>query len=168
MKTILQPLAIALLACLALSSANADPLRLPNPTSGNTATGTFTINESNQITLTGKPVSLSTTLPTKVDADSGTSTFKSGNIQYDDGSSKIDGQMAKATLGRHIENGQVTYLIKGLIYGELTQGGNHIDVKGNFSVSTLPAPEGTTLAESQVASSDIILTVRTQKTKASK
>ncbi len=162
MKTLLQQLATAVLACLALSSANADPLILPDPAANVVATGTFTINEQNQVSLTGTPISLSTTLPTKVDAASGTSTFKSGSIHYDDGASKIDGQMGKVVLGRHIENGQVTYMIKGLIFGELTQGSDHIDVKGNFSVNTLPAPEGTSLAESQVSSSDIILTVRTQ------
>lgn len=162
MNTLLRPLALAALTCLALSTAQADPLILPNPTAGIVASGSFSISETQQITLTGKPISLSTTLPTKSDQASGTYTYKSGTIQYDDGSSKIDGQMSKVLVGRHVVDGQVTYMLKGLIFGVLTQGGDKADVKGNFSVTTQPAPEGTTLAESQVASSDIILTARTK------
>ncbi|NOT12175.1 MAG: hypothetical protein HOP23_10145 [Methylococcaceae bacterium] len=168
MKTLLQQLAIAVLACMALSTANAEPLILPDPAANSVATGEFQVNEQNQVTLIGTPISFSTTLPIKVDAASGTSTFKSGSIHYDDGTSNIDGQMSKVTLGRYLENGQVTYMLKGLIFGKLIRGGDHIDVKGNFSVSTLPAPEGTLLADSQVDKSDIILTVRIKSTKTTK
>ncbi len=160
MKTLLRPLALAALACLALSTAQAEPLILPNPSAGIVATGTFSLSDTKQITLTGKPISLSTTLPTQADEAGGTYTYKSGTLQYDDGSSKIDGQMSKVVVGSHVVDGQVTYMLKGLVFGVLTQGGDQADVKGNFSVTTLPAPEGTSLAESQVASSDIILTAR--------
>jgi hypothetical protein len=42
----------------------------------------------------------------------------------------------------------------------LTQGGETVDVNGDFSVTTKPAPEGTVLEQTQVDSSHLLVTMR--------
>jgi hypothetical protein len=54
----------------------------------------------------------------------------------------------------------VTYILKGLVFGKLTQAGSTVDVNGNFSVSTKPTIEGTPLEQAQVDSSHLLVTIR--------
>lgn len=162
MKRLLQQLALALLTSVAAMTADARPIALPNPATPSQQTGTFSVNADNQITLTGNPISLSTSLPSQGDIASGSTGFKEGSLQYNDGTTKVDGRMSRVVFGNEIKNGQVIYRLKGLVYGELTQAGTTVDVNGDFFVSTLPAPEGTELAQAQVNFSQLLLTIRSQ------
>jgi len=158
MKTNLKKLAITTLLLLAAVTVQAAPIALPENASAN-QTGNFSINPDNTLTLTGSPVTL-TTSAAKGDIAQGSARFMSGILQYKEGSNNLDGQMAKVTLGSQIKNGQVIYLLNGLIYGKLTQANGAADVNGNFSVQTKPAPEGTALTQAQLDSASLLLTVR--------
>jgi hypothetical protein len=158
MKTHKQ-LAAVILILLAAANVQARPIALPDSASTGQS-GSFTVSADSQITLTGNPVSLTTSLPSKGDIASGSAWYKGGILKYSDGSTAIDGRMGRVTYGSQINNGQVTYRIKGLVYGTLTKGATAIDVNGDFAVSTKPAPEGTTLDQAQVDSSQLLLTIR--------
>lgn len=160
MKTKLQQLAATLLILLVAATAEARPIVLPDPATSASETGTFTVNADNKITLTGSHVTLTTSAAEKGDIASGSARFMSGDIQYNDGASSVDGKMAKVTFGSQVKNGQVVYILKGLVYGKLTQSGQTVDVNGNFSVTTKPAAESTPLTQAQVDSSHLILTIR--------
>ncbi|WP_394752825.1 hypothetical protein [Crenothrix sp.] len=160
MKTHTQKLASAIIMLLVAVNVQARPIALPDPATGSSQSGSFSINAEDQITVTGNPVSLTTSLPANGDVASGTARFMSGSLHYNDGSATVDGRMARVTFGSQINNGQVTYLIKGLVYGTLTQAGKTVDVNGDFAVTTKPAPEGTELTQAQVDSSDLLLTIR--------
>ncbi len=160
MKTRLQQLATAMLILLTAATAEARPIVLPDPATSASETGTFSVNANNQITLTGNHIMLTTSLPSNGDIANGSARFMSGDLQYNDGASSVDGKIAKVTFGSQIKDGQVVYMLKGLIYGKLTQAGQTVDVNGNFSVVTKPAPEATQLSQAQLESSDLILTIR--------
>ena len=160
MKPTIKHLASALFILVASATVNARPIVLPDPATSTSETGTFTISAKNEITLNGSHVSLTTSLPSSGDIATGSARFMSGDLQYHDGNTTVDGKMAKVTFGSQTKTGQVTYLLKGLIYGTLNQDGKTIDVNGNFAVSTKPAPEGTELSQAQVDSSHLILTIR--------
>lgn len=159
MKTTIKQLATATLMLLAAATAQAQPIVLPDPAVAvaNQA-GSFSIKD-NAITLTGNPVNL-TTSTAKGDIASGSARFMSGELQYNDGASSVDGQMGKVSFGSEVKNGQVTYILKGLVYGKLTKAGQTVDVNGNFSVITKPAAEGTPLSQAQVESASLIMTPR--------
>ncbi len=159
MKTNLKQLATATLMLLAVASVQAQPIVLPDPAvASSSQTGTFSVKD-NTITLTGTPVNL-TTSTAKGDIASGSARFMSGELQYNDGGSSVDGQMGKVSFGSEVKNGQVTYILKGLIYGKLTKGGQIADVNGNFSVVTKPVAEGTPLTQASLESASLILTPR--------
>lgn len=160
MKTSFKQLAGTLLIMLATTAANARPIVLPDPANSTTETGTFSVSPTNQLTLTGSHVDLNTTVASSGDITSGSARFMGGAIKYHDGVSNVDGKMAKVTFGSEVKNGQVIYIIKGLVYGKLTQAGATVDVNGDFAVSTKPAVEGTTLEQAQVDSSHLLLTIR--------
>jgi hypothetical protein len=160
MKTKLQQLAGAMIILLATTTADARPIVLPDPATSATETGTFIVTANNQISLTGSHVDLNTTLASSGDITSGSARFLGGAIKYHDGTSTVDGKMSKVTFGSQVANGQVIYVIKGLVYGKLTQAGSTVDVNGDFAVSTKPALEGTTLAQAQVDSSHLLVTIR--------
>jgi hypothetical protein len=84
----------------------------------------------------------------------------SGSLKYDDGSTLVDGRMAKVTLSNQIKGGQVIYILKGLVYGKLTQAGVAVDVNGDFAVTTKPMVEGTRLDQAPVDSSHLVVTIR--------
>jgi hypothetical protein len=159
MKTTIKQLATATLLLLAVVTVQAQPIVLPDPAAaGSSQTGSFSIKD-NTITLTGSPVNL-TTSTAKGDIASGSARFMSGELQYNDGASSVDGQMGKVSFGSEVKNGQVTYILKGLIYGKLTKGGQLADVNGNFSVVTKPVAEGTPLTQASLESASLILTPR--------
>lgn len=160
MKTTIKQLTSALLILLAVATVEARPIVLPDPANSASETGTFSVSADNQITLTGSRVVLTTSLPANGNIASGSARFMSGDLQYNDGASSVDGKMAKVSFGSQIKNGQVTYIIKGLLYGKLTQSGQTVDVNGNFSVVSKAAAEGTPLTQAQLESSDLILTIR--------
>lgn len=160
MKTTIKQLATAMLILLTIATAEARPIVLPDPASSASETGTFAVNADNQITLTGNHVILKTSMPSNGDIASGSARFMGGDLQYNDGASSVDGKIAKVTFGSQVNNGQVVYILKGLLYGKLTQGGQTVDVNGNFSVMTKEAPESTQLSQAQLASSDLVLTIR--------
>ena len=94
------------------------------------------------------------------DITGGTARFTSGDLQYNDGASIVDGQLSKVSFGSEVTGGQVTYIMKGLVFGKLTQAGQTVDVSGNFSVSTTPAAQGTPITAAQVDSAHLLLTIR--------
>jgi hypothetical protein len=163
MKTNMQQLAtsMSMLILLVATTADARPIVLP-ATVGSGQSGTFTVTADNQIILTGNPVSLMTSLPSNGDVANGTARFVGGTLQYADGSTTVDGKMARVILDSQIKNGQVSYIIKGLVYGKLTQSGNVVDVNGDFSASTKPAPEGTPLELARVDFSHLLLTIHSK------
>jgi hypothetical protein len=159
MKTNLKQLATATLLLLAVATVQAQPIVLPDPAVAiSNQTGTFSIKD-NTIALTGGSLNL-TTSTAKGDIASGSARFMSGELQYNDGASSVDGQMAKVSFGSQVKDGQVSYIIKGQVFGKLTQAGQTIDVGGNFSVITKPAAEGTLLTQAQVESASLIMTPR--------
>jgi hypothetical protein len=161
MKTTMKKLATATLMLLAVATAQAQPIVLPDPAAGANETGTFTVSANNEITLTGNPIILHTNSAARgSDIAGGSARFTSGDLQYSDGASTVDGQVSKVAFGSEVKGGQVVYTIKGLVFGKLTQAGQIVDVSGNFSVSTKAAAEGTTLAQAQVDSSHLVLTIR--------
>ncbi len=160
MKTNIKQLATALLMVLATATAFAQPIVLPDPAVSQSESGSFSVTANGQIALTGQPVSLTTSLLASGDIAQGSAKFKGGSLQYNDGSSNVDGRMARVTLSSEIKNGQVIYTMTGLVYGTLTQAGAKVDVNGDFSVTTKPAIEGTTLEQAQVDSSHLLVTVR--------
>ncbi len=160
MKTTIKQLAAAMLILLAAATAEARPIVLPDPANGGSETGTFSVSADNKITLTGNRVTLTTSLPSNGDIASGSARFMSGDLQYNDGASSVDGKIAKVSFGSQIKGGQVVYIIKGLVYGKLMQSGQTVDVNGNFSVVTKPVAEGTPLTQAQLESNDLILTIR--------
>jgi hypothetical protein len=160
MKTTLKQLTSAMIMLLASATSYALPIVLPNPTTSASESGTFKVSAKDEITVTGSPVSLTTTMPTSGDIASGSARFMSGDLQYNDSNSNVDGKIAKVTFGKQVINNQVIYILKGLIYGTLSQAGQLVDVNGNFSVSTKPAPESTELSQAQVDSSHLVLTIR--------
>jgi hypothetical protein len=160
MKIHLKQFAAATLIMLAAATADARPIALPDSAANVSQSGTFSVSADNQITLTGNPVSLTTSLPLNGEVPSGSARYMGGSLQYADGTSTVDGKIARVAFGSQIKNGQVTYLLKGLIYGKLTQGGETVDVNGDFSVTTKPAPEGTVLEQTQVDSSHLLVTMR--------
>jgi hypothetical protein len=160
MKTNLKKLATATLMLLAVATVQAQPIVLPDPATSTAQTGTFTVDAKSQLTLTGNAIVLTTSLPSSGDIASGSAHFKSGDLQYKDGASSLDGKIAKVSFGRQIKDGQVVYLLQGLVYGKLSQAGQTIDVNGNFSVTTKTAPESTTLGQAQLDNVSLILTTR--------
>jgi hypothetical protein len=161
MKTTMKKLATATLMLLAVATVQAKPIVLPDPAAGANETGTFAVSANNEITLTGKPIILHTNSAAKgSDLAGGKARFTSGDLQYDDGASSVDGQVSKVSFGSEVKGGQVVYTIKGLVFGKLTQAGQIVDVSGNFSVSTKAAAESTTLAQAEVDSSHLVLTIR--------
>jgi hypothetical protein len=160
MKTNVQKLATAMLMMLAAATANARPIALPDSAASVSQSGTFSVNADKQLILTGSPINLTTSLPSNGDIASGSARFMSGTLQYNDGSSTVDGRMGRVTFGSQIKNGQVIYILKGLVYGKLTQGGNTVDVNGDFAVTTKPVPEGTELNKAQVESSSLLVSIR--------
>jgi hypothetical protein len=162
MKTTMKKLATATLMLLAVATVQAQPIVLPDPAAGANESGTFTISPKNEITLIGNPITLHTNSAAKGNDDiaGGSARFTSGDLQYSDGASTVDGQVSKVAFGSEVKGGQVVYTIKGLVFGKLTQAGQIVDVSGNFSVSTKAAAEGTTLAQAQVDSSHLVLTIR--------
>jgi hypothetical protein len=160
MKTKFQQLAAAMIIILTTGTADARPIVLPDPANSTTETGSFIINPNNQITLTGSHVDLTTTQASSGDIASGSARFMGGTINYHDGATKVAGKMAKVTFASEVKNGTVIYIVKGLVYGKLTQTGTTVDVNGDFAVSTKPAMEGTTLDQAQVDSSHLLLTIR--------
>lgn len=160
MKTKLQQFVAAMLVSLVTATAHARAIPLPTPSVAVNQTGTFSVNADSQITLTGSPVNLITSKPFKGDIASGSARFMDGDLHYQDGSSSLDGKLSKVSLGNQVKNGQVTYIIKGLVYGKLTQAGQNIDVNGSLLVTTKPMAEGTPLIQTQVESSQFLLTPR--------
>lgn len=160
MKIQLKCLAIASLIFSVVTTANARPMLLPDAAVTTGQTGSFSVTADNQITLTGNPVSLTTSLPASGDVASGSARFMGGSLQYADGATTVDGRIAKVTYGSQVTSGQVTYLIKGLVFGTLTQGGSSVDVNGDFTVTTVPAPVDTPLEQTQVDASHLLLTLR--------
>ena len=161
MKTTMKKLATATLMLLAVATVQAQPIALPDPAAGANETGTFAISPKNEITLTGKPITLHTNSAAKgSDIAGGTARFTSGDLQYTDGASTVDGQLSKVSFGSQVTGGQVTYIMKGLVFGKLTQSGQTVDVSGNFSVSTTPAAQGTPITAAQVDSAHLLLTIR--------
>jgi hypothetical protein len=160
MKLNIKQLATALLMVLSTATVYARPIVLPDPAVSASESGSFSTNANSQITLTGQPVSLTTSLLASGDVAKGSAKFKGGTLQYNDGSTNVDGKIARVTLSNEIKNGQVIYTMTGLVYGTLTQGGTTIDVNGDFSVTTKPAIEGTSLDQAQVNSSHLLVTVR--------
>jgi hypothetical protein len=160
MKTTMKKLATATLMMLAVATAQAQPIVLPDASNSASQTGAFSVDAKGQLTLTGNPVILTTSLPSVGTVASGSARFMSGDLQYNDGASSLDGKIAKVTLGSEIKNGQVIYILKGLLYGKLSKGGQNVDVNGNFSVTTKAAPESTQLTNTQLESTNLILTTR--------
>jgi len=160
MKTKIKQFSAALLILLSAATAYARTIVLPDPATNVSSTGTFSVNPDNQITLTGSPFNLTTSLPANGDVVNGSARYMAGTLQYSDGVTTVDGRMSRVAFGSQIKKGQVTYLLKGLVYGKLTQGGKVVDVNGDFSVNTKPAPEGTPLEQSQVDASQLLLTIR--------
>jgi hypothetical protein len=160
MKTNLKQLATATLMLLAVATVQAAQyIELPDPTVASAnQNGTFSIKD-NTISLTGGSLNL-TTSTAKGDIASGSARFMSGELQYNDGANSVDGQMGKVSFGSQVKDGQVVYILKGLVYGKLTKAGQLVDVNGNFSVITKPAAEGTSLTQAQVASASLIMTPR--------
>lgn len=168
MKTKLKQLAATVLIVLATTTAttaHARTIALPDPAAVSVASGTFRVNAMNQITLTGSPVSLTTARPSHADTAGGSARFARGSLAYKDGTTSVDGRISRVVFGRQINNGQVIYTIKGLVHGKLTQGTSALNVNGSFSVSTKAAPEGTTLAQAQVDTSQLLLTTRSKLAK---
>lgn len=87
MKTTIKQLAAAMLILLAAATAEARPIVLPDPATGGSETGTFSVSADNKITLTGNRVTLTTSLPSNGDIASGSARFMSGDLQYNDGTS---------------------------------------------------------------------------------
>lgn len=140
---------------------NARPIALPDPAKSSTESGSFSINADNTLTLTGTPISLTTSVADSVEAiQDGSARFKGGSLSYSDGSATLNGKLARVSLGKDVNNGQVIYTLKGLVYGTLSQGGQTVDVNGDVGVTTKPAPEGTTLEQAQVDSSHLVVTTR--------
>ncbi len=159
MNTIMKQLTTATLMLLAVTAVQARPIVLPDPAATSTETGTFAVNAKNQITLTGNHLVLTTSVANG-DIASGSAHFMSGDLQYNDGASSVDGKIAKVSFGCQAKAGQKVCLLKGQVFGKLTQGGQKVDVGGNFSVVTKPAPESTPLTAMQLESSDLVLTIR--------
>lgn len=160
MKTNLTKLATATLMLLAVATAQAQPIVLPDPAIASTETGSFSVNAKNQITLTGNHLVLITSLPTKGNLASGSAHFMSGDLQYNDGASSVDGKIAKVVFGSQTTGGQVVYTLKGQAFGKLTQAGKTVDVNGNFSVTSKPVAVGTQLSQATLESSNLIFTIR--------
>jgi len=162
MKTPLKQLAATILVLLAAATTvEARPIVLPDAAATASESGTFAVNDKSQIILTGSPISLSTSLPSDgSDVANGSAKFASGDLQYKDGAASLDGQMARVSFGKQVTAGQVVYIIKGLVYGNLVEGGQTMEVNGNFSVVTKPAPEGTKLQQAQVESAHVMVTPR--------
>jgi len=160
MKKIIQQLIGSLFLLLVITPVYALPMVLPPLDSSTTETGTFTVGSENRLTLTGSPISVTTSLPVKgSDVVNGRARFKSGMVQYA-GSETFDGNIANMSLGKNISNGQVVYRLTGLVYGKLTTSMGETDANGNLSVITKPAVEGTLLSDTQVESSHLLLTPR--------
>jgi hypothetical protein len=159
MKTHFKKLATATMMLLAVATVQARPIALPDPAATSTETGTFVVNAKNQITLTGNHLVL-TTSTANGDIASGTARFMSGDLQYNDGASSVDGKIAKTTFASEIKGGQIVYMIKGQVFGTLTQAGKKVDVGGNFSLMTKPAAVGTKLTQTTLDASHLMLTIR--------
>jgi hypothetical protein len=153
-------IASALVGLLASASVMARPIVLPDPGKSTGESGSFKVGLDGEIILTGKPVSLQTSQPVNTDVASGNATFKTGSLNYNDGKTKVTGKLSRSTLTSQVTDGKVTYMLSGLVYGKLVQGSTHVDVNGNFSVATKPAPEGSRLDQVQVDSSHLVVTPR--------
>ena len=160
MNTKLQQFAFAMVIMLLSATAQASPMVLPDPATSASESGSFTVSTKDEITLNGSHISLTTSLPTTGTIASGSARFMSGDLQYHDGASNVDGKIAKVTFGSQTIGNQVVYILKGLVYGTLSKGGQNVDVNGNFSVTTKSAPADTTLSQAQVDSSHLVLTIR--------
>jgi hypothetical protein len=87
------------------------------------------------------------------DSRSGSSTFKAGYIQFNDGSYVLDGRMSRVTLNRLEQAGNTVYVLQGFIYGKLKKGSETYDIDGNFTVSSKPMGADTDINGAQVDSS---------------
>jgi hypothetical protein len=161
MKTRIHQVAAAMLMLLAVSSADARPIALPDASNTIKFSGSFTVDADKTLTLTGSPVSLKTSAGESVtDINHGKARFMSGTLQYADGIASVDGKLSRLTLGSQVSNGMVVYVLKGLVYGTLTEQGKTIDVNGSVGITTKPAPEGTELDQTQVESGQVVVTTR--------
>jgi len=161
MKSKIQQVAGAMLMLLAVSSVDARPIALPDASNTIKFSGSFTVDADKTLTLNGSPVSLKTSAGESLaDINHGKARFMSGTLQYADGIANVDGKLSRVTLGSQVSNGMVVYVLKGLVYGTLTEQGKTIDVNGSIGITTKPAPVGTELDQTQVESGQVVVTTR--------